>query len=260
MTKLVTMRSRWIVSRSDAPTNGARFYCFPFAGGGASLYRPWMLEPHPYIHVCSISLPGREGRIHEEPYRRMSMIADAVAAELMDAPPVPFAFFGYSMGATLSFEVARRMDTQGRGPRLLVVAASRPPQLARRPDRSDTYNLPDEALIQTLKELQGTASEVLMSPETMEIVLPRIRADLEAVETYRYAPGKPLDCPLVALGGSDDPRVSLQDLERWREQTTSSFLLHILQGNHFFLLQSWPLVKKLVFPHLIEYLAFTPKR
>jgi medium-chain acyl-[acyl-carrier-protein] hydrolase len=251
----MTIRSRWIVSRSDLLSNVARLYCFPFAGGGASLYRPWMLEPDPEIQVCSVNLPGREGRIREEPHRRMSTIADAVALELMEEPVVRYALFGYSMGATLAFEVARRMQAQGRGPELLVVAASRPPHLPRKPGRADTYNLPDIALVQTLQELQGTPAEVLSSPETMEIILPRIRADLEAVETYRYESEKPLDCPLIALGGTEDPRVSPEDLECWRDQTTRDFLCHILKGNHFFLLESWSLVKQLVFPRLLEYLG-----
>jgi surfactin synthase thioesterase subunit len=62
-----------------------------------------------------------------------------------------------------------------------------------------------------------------------------LRADLELNEAYRFAPREPLDTPISAFGGQDDPRVRPGDLEQWREQTQGRFNLRLFEGDHFFL-------------------------
>jgi len=62
-----------------------------------------------------------------------------------------------------------------------------------------------------------------------------LRADFSVVETYVYRPDVPLDCPLTAFGGLRDSEVSREQVEAWREQTTSEFALRMLPGGHFFL-------------------------
>ncbi len=75
------------------------------------------------------------------------------------------------------------------------------------------------------------------------MVLPAIRADYRIVENYRYAPGPPLDCPLTVFTGVDDPKVSADEAEAWREHTSDTFDLVTLSGGHFFLTAhqgGWP--------------------
>lgn len=60
------MKSSWIKS---IPVNDPNFYqftlfCLPYAGGGASIFHNWQEQLKTYgIKVCSIALPGREGRL-----------------------------------------------------------------------------------------------------------------------------------------------------------------------------------------------------
>jgi medium-chain acyl-[acyl-carrier-protein] hydrolase len=69
----------------------------------------------------------------------------------------------------------------------------------------------------------------------MKLMLPMLRADFAACETYIYSTEAPLDCPITAFGGELDTHVSTQALSAWREQTQGLFTLSILPGNHFFL-------------------------
>ena len=69
----------------------------------------------------------------------------------------------------------------------------------------------------------------------MDFLLPTLRADFALCETYAYSAGPPLDCPVSALGGLGDDRVSRDGLDAWRQQTTGPFRLGLLPGNHFFL-------------------------
>lgn len=98
-----------------------------------------------------------------------------------------------------------------------------------------THNLPEPEFIQELIRLNGTPKEVIEQPEVLKLTLPIVRADFEALETYQYAEGLPLGCPITAFGGEDDKDVSRAYLEAWREQTSSRFKLHMLPGDHFFL-------------------------
>src|SRR5215212_9108597 len=50
-----------------------------------------------------------------------------------------------------------------------------------------------------------------------------MRADFELIETYVYTDEPPLDLPVYAFGGLQDPKVTRESVEAWREQTTSTF-------------------------------------
>ena len=67
------------------------------------------------------------------------------------------------------------------------------------------------------------------------MVLPALRADTALYRKYIYADEPPLDCPIMAFGGIDDPHVTRGHLAAWEEQTIGSFTLQMFPGGHFFL-------------------------
>ena len=80
----------------------------------------------------------------------------------------------------------------------------------------------------------------------MSIFIPTIRSDFSISETYKYTNEEPLICPITALGGLNDDTFNLDDLLKWKKQTTSSFKSHFLTGNHFFINTSYEEVIKIV--------------
>jgi medium-chain acyl-[acyl-carrier-protein] hydrolase len=69
----------------------------------------------------------------------------------------------------------------------------------------------------------------------MRLVLPLLRADFAATQTYSYTDEPPLACPITALGGLNDLEVSREELTAWRAQTTATFSLSMFPGDHFYL-------------------------
>jgi surfactin synthase thioesterase subunit len=69
----------------------------------------------------------------------------------------------------------------------------------------------------------------------MQIFLPIIRADFTVLESYVYTPQPPLDCPITAFGGLQDSTFGYSALSAWEKQTTASFSLHQIDGDHFFI-------------------------
>lgn len=224
--------SAWIV-RKPRPHAKVRLFCFPYAGGGASIYRVWP-DALPHLDICAIQPPGRETRTREQPFTRLDPLVDAAVEAILPLLDQPFAFFGYSLGAYVAFEAARRLRARGAPlPVRLFLAACPAPQVPRR--TPPIHELPDTELIREIANYAGTSTEVLQHQELMALLLPLLRADFCVHETYASPREPPLDVPLSILGGLDDDDVTREDLDAWREHTTKAFMLRMFPGNHFFL-------------------------
>jgi len=91
--------------RLDEPAR-LRLFCFPYAGGGASVFRTWRHAVPAGVTVYPIQLAGRESRLREPPFTHVEPLVRALALSLLPQLDGPFAFFGHSMGALISFELA----------------------------------------------------------------------------------------------------------------------------------------------------------
>jgi medium-chain acyl-[acyl-carrier-protein] hydrolase len=224
----------WIKRTGQDPRTRFRLFCFPYAGGGASIYRFWPERLPPEIEVCAIQLPGRENRYNELPIDKLSSLVDALADVLYPYLDLPFAFFGHSLGSLISFELARRLRRQKAPcPVKLFVSGRRAPQIPN-PD-PPIHQLPDAEFIEELRRLNGTPKAVLANPELMEVFLPLLRSDIRLCETYVYNHEASLDCPISAFGGLEDEEASREELAAWSDQTRSRFRMQMFPGDHFFL-------------------------
>lgn len=215
------------------PQAALRLFCFPYGGGGALAYRNWKQSLPQEIDLWPIELPGRGKRLRETPLRKMSLVVEIVAEEIVPLLDRPYAFFGHSMGAIIGFEIARLLRRKrDYGLTHLFVSSHSAPQIPKEPA---TYNLPDAEFIAELQRLNGTPRGVLEHPDLMRMMVPLLRADFESIQTYSYKHEPPLHCPITAFGGLWDPDISRESLEQWREQTTAAFNLRMFPGDHFFL-------------------------
>jgi medium-chain acyl-[acyl-carrier-protein] hydrolase len=224
----------WIAFRKPRPQGRLRLFCFPYAGGGASIYRGWQEALPPEIEVCPVQPPGRENRLSEKRFLRVGPLAEAITEAIRPLTDLPFAFFGHSLGAVVAYETARRLrESGGPGPVQIIVSARRAPGVP--PRDEPTYSLPPDEFRAKLEELEGTPEAVLEHPELMELMEPLLRADFELNDTYEPSSGSPLDCPVTVFGGLEDPDVDREHLEPWREITRGAFRLRMFAGGHFFL-------------------------
>jgi medium-chain acyl-[acyl-carrier-protein] hydrolase len=209
-----------------------RLFCLPYAGGSAAIFRNWSKRVPESVLVCPVELPGRGSRLSEPPFINLLDLAEALVGWLRPYLDMPFAFFGHSMGAILCFEAARKLQREnGLYPEHLFVSACRFPEMFGH--RRITYNLPDEEFIKDVVQLGGTPEEILDHQELLQLMIPILRADFQACQTYVYSPGPQLLSPITAFGGLQDNFVSIDQLKGWREYSLHSFSLQMLPGNHF---------------------------
>jgi medium-chain acyl-[acyl-carrier-protein] hydrolase len=228
------MTSSWFVDTKSRSGARVKLYCFPYAGGSATIYRPWAGVLPPEIQLIPVELPGRGTRIKEAACRNLHLLVRALAEVFTPVAEDEFAFFGHSMGALIAFELARELRRQGKAlPRRLLVSGRRAPQLSDK--ERQVHDLPDAEFVKELHNLNGTPAEVLEHEELMALMTPILRADFELIETYRYYSEAPLECSITAYGGVEDSEVPRDDILPWEEHTESGFAIHMIPGDHFFL-------------------------
>jgi medium-chain acyl-[acyl-carrier-protein] hydrolase len=226
--------NKWIVRNKTNPNASVRLFCFPFAGGGASIFRTWPSLLPANMEVVAVQLPGRETRMREPLFTDVRALVPELLNALAPSLDMPFAFFGHSMGALISFELARALRKAGNAHLLhLFVSARSAPQVVN--GEEPIYHLPTPEFINKLRQLNGTPDIILQNAELREMIMPILRADLALNERYVYTHEAPLDVPISAFGGLQDPRVRQADVAQWAAQTTKPFSLRMLPGDHFFL-------------------------
>jgi medium-chain acyl-[acyl-carrier-protein] hydrolase len=225
---------KWLEFVKPRPRAGIRLLCFPYAGGSALAFRDWQDALPDFIEVWPIQLPARGRRISEPPFTRVGDVVDAVEKALFGYLDKPYAIFGYSMGALIAFELARRAEAcPVLSPSHLFVGARGAPHLRSR--MGPTHKLPDPQFLLELRRFQATPDEILDDPELIQFFLPTLRADFEVAMAYEFLEGPPLRCPISAFGGLEDPDVPTEDLEPWQLHTAAHGSLQLFPGGHFFL-------------------------
>jgi medium-chain acyl-[acyl-carrier-protein] hydrolase len=218
------------------PASGAllRLFCFPYAGGGAAIYRKWNEALPATVDVCPVLLPGREARLGEPAIPSVLPLVDALAPAIIPFLDRPFVFFGHSMGSLVAFELARKLRRERNLlPECLYVSARVAPSVTLKDQPLST--LPEAEFIEALARFNGSEKGVLQHTELMKLMLPTLRADFALHEDYRYLEEPVLECPIVVFGGLQDLTTDNQGLNAWRYHTSSLFAQRMFAGDHFFI-------------------------
>ena len=189
-----------MLDQTDTPL--PTLFCLPFAGGGASEYRLWPRMLDGVAEVRALQLPGRENLCTTPPLSSMDALMDILLPQVR-ACTGPFALFGHSLGALISYEIARRLQAAGDpAPKMLIASGRKAPSNRR---HSALHKLSDADLKLKLLSFGGTPEKVMNHDGLMQMILPILRADLCVAETYAPPEMPALSCPCL-LYTSPSPR------------------------------------------------------
>lgn len=226
--------SGWIRRYHDPVGGGPVLVCFPHAGGSAASFFRLSAELSHVAEVLIVQYPGRQERMGEPAVDNIMELAERVADALLPWQDRSLALFGHSMGSVVAYETALRLewDPSREDPMVLIASGRTAPSVRR--DRG-VHRKSDAGIVAEMAELSGTDPALFADEEMLAIVIPPVRSDFRAIETYQCAPGTRLRCPITAYGGDTDPHVSRDDLGLWGAHTASVFATRIFPGGHFYL-------------------------
>jgi surfactin synthase thioesterase subunit len=206
--------------------------CFHHAGGNAGMFRHWAGQLPPQVGLVAAQLPGRADRFLETPYDRMDPLVDELIGVLRPLLARPFACFGVSMGARVSWALAHALRERGLPqPAALFLSASGGPLLD---DGDWPWEARGDGLEGYVREMGGTPAAVLAEPSLLAALLPTLRADLTVLSTHGFHPEVPLEIPVHAFAGAEDAEASPERTARWSAETTGPFALDVFACGHFF--------------------------
>jgi surfactin synthase thioesterase subunit len=208
-----------------------RVMCLPPAGAGPSFFHHWRAAAA-VLELVPLDLPAREKRLLDEPIDSVpALVEDLLPQAFAAAPDV---VLGHSFGAVVAFELSRRLTAAGRAVQLVVSGAAAPDRLAVR----EISHLPDAAFVEAVRDVTGYRHDAMNDPELLDLILPPLRADMRAFESYRPDPGR-LDAPILALRGADDDLVSAVSLAGWSPWTTRGLSVRECPGGHMYLVDQY---------------------
>ncbi|MGW7363961.1 thioesterase II family protein [Streptomyces sp. NPDC054841] len=224
----------WFRRYSRTARPRLRLVCFPHAGGNAQLFHGWAGLLPADVELLAVRYPGRQDRLAEPCAATMDELAGPVTEALAPHLGLPLVLFGHSMGSSVAYEVAARLEAQHAvSPARLLVSGRAAPHHAK---RTGLHDADDDALIAGIRALGDLGSEAFDIPELRELLLPPLRADYRLIESYRPSRPVPVRSPITAYVGTEDHGCVREHVLAWAELTTSGdFSLRAFEGDHFYL-------------------------
>jgi surfactin synthase thioesterase subunit len=223
-------RRRWVRSLSAAGCPAWRLVCFPPSGSSAGSYDPWREVTPPDVELLAVQYPGRGDRLGEAVAHTVADMAEPIVHELLELPAAPTVLFGHSLGALVAYETALRLRADDVAPRYLFVSGAAAPRQA---GGGTTHLATDDALWAAVCALGGIDQDMTENPELRELVLPALRGDIAAHESYVPPDAERLNCPIRCYHSQDDPLVDAERVRGWAETTSRTFSSRTISGAHF---------------------------
>lgn len=235
------MSTQWFIRTRRIRPPRLRLFCFPYAGGGASIFRPWAGILPDAIELLPVQLPGRETRFTEAPLASLAEVVAGLADAIAPLLDRPYATFGHSLGTLVSYELILELRRRGLPlPAHVIMSGRGAPHIARH--RCQSHRLPDAEFIEDLRSMRGTPEEVLNDAELMRLMLPVLRADFAMADGYELEERTLLPGRMSVYGGLADLDIPRANLQAWQEYCAHPITLRMLPGGHFFLNSSRPML------------------
>jgi pyochelin biosynthetic protein PchC len=226
---------RWLRGFRVLAAPRIRLVCLPHAGGAATFFQPWAALMPPGVELHAVRYPGRQDRLDEQCIDSMDELADAVTAALAPLLDRPLALFGHSMGASVAYEVAVRLESRhGFTAARLLLSGRQAPHLA----QTENYEgRTDDELVAEIRALGNIDEGVLDLPAVRELILPALRADFRLISAYRPTQPSKVETGIVGYVGLSDPGCPIGGAKAWSELTLGGFDLKVFPGGHFYLVE-----------------------
>lgn len=211
-------------------------FCFPYAGGSASVYNRWSPYLDQSISLYPVELRARGRRIGEPLYPDLESLVDDVLPVISShAGKNRYALFGHSMGSLIAYRIAKEIDARNLMPPAHLFLSGRAAPHIKRRNEKKFHLMDDDAFRREVIDLGGTPLELFEHPSLLDIYIPVLKNDFRIVETSSdQIPVRRLPQRLsILLGRNED--ITTHEATQWEQYTSSECSFHYFDGGHFFL-------------------------
>lgn len=179
----------------------------------------------------AVLLPGTGRRYKEEYISSFDMLVEKATEAINNDNSKNYYLFGHSMGAILSYEIARRVKNKPNG---LIISACASPFDVPSKKIIEMAKLDLDTLVNKINFFEGIPSEFLNHHEIKTMIASKMKKDFMLMATYKYKKDHPLNIPIETILGDDDSHVSEEKILKWKNFTTKYSGNNLVNGSHFY--------------------------
>jgi medium-chain acyl-[acyl-carrier-protein] hydrolase len=240
MISVVKAATPWLIPYKRSLNSKATLLCFHHAGGGASAFRNWKKYLPREIDLVAVQLPGREHRFNDAYITSMDALINELFQSIRAEFKRPYILYGHSMGAVIAYEMVRKISDAIEPPPLFFIPTGRMAPQCIVKECKNLHKLEDDDFCREFLEryYSDRLKSIFDERGLRNFFLPQLRADMELLETYQTKSWIVMDCPIMAVAGTEETDISESDLAAWRDHTNHNFASYRLPGGHFFIEKS----------------------
>lgn len=245
--------NQWLVRNKRIPhAVERRIFCIHPVGAGASMFSHFIYNPPAGTEVLAFQLPGRENRAQEAFYEHIDQLIPDMAAAMKPFLDKPFLILGHSFGGIVGFELIRYLRKhEGLKPEHFFVSGTIAPQLTRKWKERDVIS--QTAVDTNSEERLLSLMTYIDDVDFLKRILPIMRKDMPIIMSYPYQEEAIFDFPITGFAADKDEVVKAEEVSCWAAQTSASFSLEIVPGDHWFLSRN----RDLILQRLAEAVQFS---
>lgn len=228
-------KSKWFAYASDNSNSSLNLFCFPYAGGSASLFVQWKKHFGSEVSVYPVLYPFREARRSE----RMPDTVQQLAKEFVDDNEEmlrsgKFAIFAHCAGASIAYETViyarKKLSIE---PEFIIVSGAEPPKnsISAFAGMSDAG---DDEFLQYLIDSHFVKPDVVNNKGFLTYYIPIIREDFKSLFKYNMTKSEKLSCPIYCFFGQYDQVIFISELDKWRNYTSAETIYRQFSGDHYY--------------------------
>jgi medium-chain acyl-[acyl-carrier-protein] hydrolase len=220
---------------NETGSSKLKLICIPYSGGSSTLFDGWDRILGAGVEVIRFEYPGWGNRLNDAASRDLDeLIADVW--ELTKAIDPPYALFGHSMGAVISYLTAKKIKSLGgKDPDHVFLSGFEPPHIYFG-KANLTHKLDNKSFVEILKGLESIPQALLQNPRALQLYLPAIRHDFYLLESHSFSSDSlSLDCEVSVFLGRNDPLTKNAGRKEWEKYSSVGCNIYDFDGNHFFI-------------------------
>lgn len=229
-----------------------QLFCLPYSGGKAQVFNEILALISPGIEVFPIEYAGKGTRAKEPFFEEYNSFIQDVVCQISSKrnKQVPYALFGYSIGALFAYDIASKKLIEGELIHTFIGGCCSADEHRLEERLSD---LPDDEFWNRIIAMGGVRKELLGNRKFLKIFSRALRADFHIGEQFEFSSNQPepLCNATILYSEEDTPYISVKGWDRLFEGGVD---FELFTGDHFFAFENHERTAGIINERLRKYI------